>query len=219
MSNIQACIFDLDGVIVDTAKYHYFAWKRLTHQLGFDLTEQQNEKLKGVSRKCSLEILLKLGSITCDKLTKEKLMNQKNEWYLEYIRKMTPNEILPGVLNLIDALKKFSIKTAIGSASKNTQTILKQIGLENAFDAVIDGNKVTQAKPNPEVFLCSAKELNIPPANCMVFEDALVGIQAAKNGGMYAIGVGNSTILKEADRVIQSLTEIQINDNNIDWEF
>jgi|SRR3989339_73748 len=219
MPIIKACIFDLDGVIVDTAKYHYLAWKRLANQLGFDLTKQQNEKLKGISRKGSLEILLKLGGMTADEATQQKLMDQKNKWYVEYISKMTPNEILPGSLNLLEALKKADIKTAIGSASKNTQMILKQIGLENTFDAVIDGNKVTQAKPNPEVFLRGAQELNVPPENCIVFEDALAGIEAAKNGGMHAVGVGNADVLIGADRVIQSLTEIKINHHNIEWGF
>jgi beta-phosphoglucomutase len=201
----KACIFDLDGVIVDTAKYHYLAWKRLAKELGFEFTEKDNERLKGVSRMESLEILLSVGGIRIDdENVKLQLAEKKNKWYVEYINQMTKDEILPGVIEFLELLKKAGIKIAIGSASKNTITILERIGLKDFFDAIIDGTKISKAKPDPEVFLKAAEELNVRPEECCVFEDAVAGIQAAKSAGMKVIGVGDPTILKDADKVIQS---------------
>ena len=210
--NILGCIFDLDGVIVDTAKYHYQAWKRLANQLGFDFTHEQNELLKGVSRKKSLEILLAIGGLTLDEETCQKLMTQKNHWYLEFIEKMTPAEILPGVLDFLSELKSQKIKTAIGSASKNTMMILHQIQLDHYFDAIIDGNKVAQAKPDPEVFLKGAEALGLLPEQCIVFEDAIAGIDAAKNAKMIAVGIGEVNALQHADLVIPSFVGITFDD-------
>ncbi|KAF2962429.1 beta-phosphoglucomutase [Fervidobacterium sp. 2310opik-2] len=205
MAKVKACIFDLDGVIVDTAKYHYLAWRRLAHELGFEFTEKDNEQLKGVSRMRSLEILLSVGNIKIDdEKKKEELAEKKNNWYVEYISKMTEEEILPGVREFLNLLKDNGIKIAIGSASKNTLTILERIGLKDFFDVVIDGTKISKAKPDPEVFLKAAQELNIPPEECCVFEDAIAGIEAAKRAGMKVIGVGDPNILKEADKVIQT---------------
>ncbi len=161
MANIKACIFDLDGVIVDTAKYHYLAWKRLANELGFDFTEKDNEKLKGVSRMESLEILLNLGNIKVDEETKLKLAEKKNNWYRELISKMDESEILPRVKEFINELKNSNIKVAIGSSSKNTMTILNSIKMTDFFDAIIDGNKITKAKPDPEVFLLGAEALGV----------------------------------------------------------
>uniref|UniRef100_A0A7V4KD59 Beta-phosphoglucomutase n=1 Tax=Fervidobacterium pennivorans TaxID=93466 RepID=A0A7V4KD59_FERPE len=201
----KACIFDLDGVIVDTAKYHYLAWRRLANELGFDFTEKENERLKGVSRMESLEILLSIGGIKLeDENLKLQLAEKKNKWYVEYINQMTKDEILPGVMEFLELLKNAGIKIAIGSASKNTMTILERIGLENFFDAIIDGTKISRAKPDPEVFLKAAEELCVRPEECCVFEDAVAGIQAAKSAGMKVIGVGDPAILKDADKVIQS---------------
>jgi beta-phosphoglucomutase len=202
MKEVKGCIFDLDGVIVDTAKYHYKAWKRIADELGFEFTEQHNERLKGVSRMRSLDILLEVGNINVDEETKLKLAEKKNNWYVEYISKMDKSEILPGVEDCIKSLKQKNIKTAIGSASKNTMLILKSLDIAHYFDAIIDGNKVTKAKPNPEVFLLGAKELGLNPENCVVFEDAEAGIQAAKAAGMMAVGIGSPSILKEADLVV-----------------
>ncbi|MFN4223935.1 MAG: beta-phosphoglucomutase [Fervidobacterium nodosum] len=205
MAKVKACIFDLDGVIVDTAKYHYLAWKRLAHELGFEFTEKDNEQLKGVSRMHSLEILLSVGNIKIDdEKKKEELAEKKNNWYVEYISRMTEEEILPGVKEFLNLLRDNGIKIAIGSASKNTLTILERIGLKDFFDVVIDGTKISKAKPDPEVFLKAAQELNIPPEECCVFEDAIAGIEAAKRAGMKVIGVGDPNILKEADKVIQT---------------
>jgi beta-phosphoglucomutase len=201
----KACIFDLDGVIVDTAKYHYLAWKRLAKELGFEFTEKDNERLKGVSRMESLEILLSVGGIRIDdENVKLQLAEKKNKWYVEYINQMTKDEILPGVIEFLELLKSAGIKIAIGSASKNTITILERIGLKDFFDAIIDGTKISKAKPDPEVFLKAAEELGVRPEECCVFEDAVAGIQAAKSAGMKVIGVGDPMILKDADKVIQS---------------
>src|SRR5471030_1896732 len=150
MSTIKACIFDLDGVIVDTAVYHYKAWKRLANQLGFDFTEAQNEKLKGVSRTRSLQLILQWGGITESAAEQEELATLKNTWYVEMISHMTPAEILPGAKEFLEICRAAGLKTALGSASKNSMTILDKINLTGLFDAIIDGNKVTNAKPDPE---------------------------------------------------------------------
>jgi beta-phosphoglucomutase len=210
MCAIKGCIFDLDGVIVDTAKYHYLAWKRLAAELGFEFSEKNNERLKGVSRMQSLEILLEVGGLTFDNDTKLKLAEKKNNWYVEYISKIDESEILPGAEDFIKALKENGIKVALGSASKNSMTILRNIKLAGSFDAIIDGTKVSKAKPDPEVFLLGAQELGLKPEECVVFEDAEAGIEAAKRGGMKAIGIGSPEILKKADRIIPGFMDVTI---------
>jgi beta-phosphoglucomutase len=211
MENIQACIFDLDGVIVDTAVYHYKAWKRLANDIGFDFTEHQNEQLKGVSRMASLNLILGWGNVT-DKTEAEKLelATRKNEWYTEMISKMTPAEILPGAREFVQSCRDAGIKTAIGSASKNTPTILAKLELLSLFDAVIDGNSVTNPKPDPEVFLKGAEALYVAPSACVVFEDAIAGVEAAINGGMKAVGIGSSELLKEANIVVSGLDKMTL---------
>jgi len=208
MGKIKACIFDLDGVIVDTAKYHYLAWKRLAHELGFEFSIDHNERLKGVSRMTSLDILLEVGGLSFSLPEKEKMAAKKNEWYLEYIRRMTPEEILPGVEDFLASLKSQGVKIALGSASKNARLILEQVGLQFTFDAVIDGNKALLAKPDPQVFLLGAEELKVSPSECVVFEDAAAGVQAAKNAGMYCIGIGSPEILGLADKVIPGFSNV-----------
>lgn len=210
MEKIKGCIFDLDGVIVDTAKYHYLAWKELADELGFEFTKEDNEKLKGVSRMDSLEILLQIGNLNFDEKTKINLAEKKNKIYVNYISKIDKSEILEGVEDFIKEIKENNIKIALGSVSKNAVPIIKNIGMLNYFDSIIDGNKITKAKPDPEVFLLGAKELNLKPENCVVFEDAVKGIQAAKNAGMYAVGVGNPLILKQADKVIPGFKGVNI---------
>ena len=208
---IKAIIFDLDGVIVDTAVFHYQAWKKLANSMGFDLTETQNERLKGISRLESLDILLEIGKTDAiSDEEKQQLATSKNEWYRENILKMTPKDILPGVKNFLQELKKAHYKIAIGSSSKNAGTILERIGLENYFDAVVDGTKITRSKPDPEVFLKGARELNISPEQCLVFEDAESGIEAAKNAGMKTIGVGKPENLPKADKVIPGFQNVNI---------
>jgi len=207
---LKGCIFDLDGVIVDTAKYHFMAWRRLAKELGFEFTLEDNEALKGVSRMASLEILLKTGGVTVSEQEKETLAACKNGWYVEFITGMTPDEILPGSIRLLKALRKEGILTAIGSASKNAGTILDGIRLREMFDVVVDGNKIHSAKPDPEVFLRGAQEMNLLPANCIVFEDAQAGIEAAIAGGMKCVGVGSPELLGRADLVIPDLKSITV---------
>jgi beta-phosphoglucomutase len=209
MNNIKACIFDLDGVIVDTAVYHYKAWKRLANSLGFDFTEHQNEQLKGVSRVRSLELILGWGGVTKTAAEQEVLATQKNTWYMEMVNQMKPDEILPGAKEFVEVCRKAGIKIALGSASKNSMTILNKIGITNLFDAVIDGNKVSKAKPDPEVFLEGAKALSVEPEECVVFEDAIAGVEAAKAGGMKVVGIGQAGVL-DADLVISGLNEMTL---------
>ncbi len=210
MKAIDACIFDLDGVIVDTATYHYKAWKRLANEMGFDLTEKQNEQLKGVSRMKSLDILLQIGNINLSDKEKAKKAEIKNQWYRAYIKEMKPVDILPGTIKLMEELKEEHIKIAIGSASKNARTIIERIKIEQYLETIIDGNKITQAKPDPEIFLLAAQEMNVTPENCIVFEDARSGVQAANNAGMKSIGVGNPDTLTEADYVIKGLNDMNL---------
>ncbi|MGE4288413.1 MAG: beta-phosphoglucomutase [Salinivirgaceae bacterium] len=215
MGTIRACIFDLDGVVVDTAKYHYLAWKRLAQEMGFDFTIEDNEKLKGVSRMDSLNILLNIGGINISDKEKLQLAEKKNTWYKEYIDTMTPDEVLPGVVNFFEELKLHHIKMALGSASKNAQSILEKTNLSHWFDAIIDGTKTQEAKPNPEVFLLGAKELGIAPKNCAVFEDAEAGVEAALNANMYCIGVGSPQVLNKAHQVIPGLFDMNMAKLNI----
>lgn len=188
--DIKAFIFDLDGVITDTAKFHYKAWKRMANELGFDFTEQENEQLKGVSRIESLEKILQWGSITLSREEKMRLAEQKNQWYLEYIQDISPNDLLPGAREFLLATRDSGILIALGSASKNAIPIVEKLGVLHLFDALIDGNKAHKSKPDPQVFLLGAQELNVNPQQCIVFEDSLAGIQAAKNGYMHTVGIG-----------------------------
>jgi beta-phosphoglucomutase len=204
---IKACIFDLDGVIVDTAKYHYLAWKELAKGLSFDFTEKDNERLKGVSRMRSLDILLEIGKKELDEETKLKFAENKNKKYLEYILKMTPEEILPGVIDFLKDLRSKNIKIALGSASKNAMTILNQLKLKDYFEVVIDGTKVSKAKPDPEVFLKGAEALHIKPEECIVFEDAEAGIEAAINGGFKCVGIGSPENLSNANYVMSGFKD------------
>jgi beta-phosphoglucomutase len=208
--DIKACIFDLDGVITDTAKFHYLAWSELAENLGFSFSSEQNEQLKGISRDASLEILLKIGNKSFDTETKKKLAERKNKRYIEFIQQMTPDDILPGVLDFLDELKNCKIRIALGSASKNAQLILNKIGVTSYFDTIIDGNLVANAKPHPEVFLKAAEQLHISPENCVVFEDAAAGIDAARNAQMRNIGIGSKHSLPNADFVIANFTDFSL---------
>ncbi|NJO90305.1 MAG: beta-phosphoglucomutase [Chloroflexia bacterium] len=210
MVDIKALIFDLDGVVVDTAKYHYLAWKKLAEELGFFFSEKDNERLKGVSRIRSLEILLEVGGIELDEKKKVDLATKKNDDYLEYIMKMSPCEILPGVLDILEAAKQKGLKLAIGSASKNAVTILKRVDLLKYFDAIIDGNKVSKAKPDPEVFLNAAKELGVKPEECVVFEDAEAGVEAALNGNLHVVGIGDQNTLNKAEMVVSGFKNVNL---------
>ncbi|HXJ99850.1 MAG TPA: beta-phosphoglucomutase [Gelidibacter sp.] len=204
----KAFIFDLDGVIVDTAKYHFLAWRKLANSMGFDFTHEQNEQLKGVSRVKSLEKILAWGNKSVSEDEFNKLMVQKNEDYLTYIEKMDAQEILPDVAKTLDFLKEKEQHIALGSASKNARMILEKVNLLEKFDVLVDGNDVANAKPNPEVFLNAAKQLQANPKDCIVFEDAVAGIQAANNAGMVSIGIGDKNTLHEANYVFKNFTEI-----------
>ncbi|PYZ94589.1 beta-phosphoglucomutase [Salipaludibacillus keqinensis] len=211
MSKPKAVLFDLDGVIVDTAKHHFQAWKQLANELGFSFTEQDNERLKGVSRMDSLNILLEIGQVTKSQSEKEELAARKNERYVQSISTMDESEILPGVISFLEELNENHIPFALGSASKNAPRILKKIGLYDQFHAIIDGNSIANAKPDPEVFLKGAEALSVNSKDCVVFEDAQSGIEAGKAAGMYVVGVGDSAILKGANDYIQSMEEMSLN--------
>ncbi len=194
----KAFIFDLDGVIVDTAKYHFLAWQKIASDLGIEFTPEHNEELKGVSRIRSLDIILKLGNIEASEENKNKWLTQKNEDYLSYIENMDETEILPGVVNILELIKEKKQLIALGSASKNARPILEKVKILHMFDVIVDGNDVTNAKPDPEVFLRAAKLLNVTNENSMVFEDSVAGIQAANIANMTSIGIGDEKILHEA---------------------
>ncbi|MFM9950551.1 MAG: beta-phosphoglucomutase [Saprospiraceae bacterium] len=200
--SITACIFDLDGVIVDTAKFHFLAWRRLANELGFDFTEAQNEKLKGVSRIQSLELILQWGGISLDEPAKVALAEQKNNWYRDYILQMEPGDVLEGVEDFLAEIRSQGVKIGLGSASKNAETILQRVGLTDVFEVVIDGNRHTRSKPDPEVFLTAAAALGVAPEQAIVFEDAEKGVEAALKGGFYAVGVGSPEVLGHAHEVI-----------------
>lgn len=208
----KACLFDLDGVLVDTAVYHYKAWKQLANSLGFDFTEAQNEHLKGVNRMRSLDMILNWGGVEKSRQEKESLAAKKNEWYVAMINKMTAAEVLPGSIKLLEDLRKAGIRIALGSASKNSSTILERTNLTHFFDAIVDGNVVSSSKPDPEVFLKGAEMLGVPAADCVVFEDAQAGIEAAIAGKMKSVGVGEEENLKGADLYVKDLSQITVDE-------
>ncbi|MCC9072001.1 beta-phosphoglucomutase [Flavobacterium sp. F-65] len=206
--NTKAFIFDLDGVIVDTAKYHYLAWQKIANALNIDFTHEHNELLKGVSRVRSLDIILELGNVQASQEDKDKWLIQKNEDYLTYLVDMDEREILPGVLPVLQFLKEKKQAIALGSASKNARPILEKTGIISYFDVIVDGNDVTNAKPDPEVFLKAAQLLNISPSNSIVFEDSVAGVQAANIGKMTSVGIGSKTVLHEAKYIFEDFTLI-----------
>ena len=201
---IKAVIFDLDGVIVSTDDCHYEAWKKMADEEGIYFDKIINNRLRGVTRMESLEIVLEKAEKEYSEEEKLQLAECKNGYYKEFITKLTPSDILPGALKTLDELKVNGIKVAIGSSSKNTPVILKQIGLSDYFDAVSDGNNITNSKPDPEVFLKAADMLGIPYAECMVVEDADAGIEAGKSAGMKTVSVHGA---KGADIEIADLSE------------
>ena len=204
----KAFIFDLDGVIVDTAKYHYLAWQKIANRLGIDFTHEHNELLKGVSRIRSLDIILGLGNVQASQDDKNAWLQEKNEDYLSFITNMKSDEILVGVVQVLDWLKARNQFVTLGSASKNARPILEKVGILHYFDAIVDGNDVTNAKPDPEVFLKAAQLVGQPAVGSIVFEDSVAGIQAANIAGMISIGIGDKTILHEAQYNFNDFTEI-----------
>lgn len=205
-----ACIFDLDGVLVDTAVYHYQAWKKLANSLGFDFTHAQNEQLKGVNRMSSLDKILNWGGVTKTDVEKAELASLKNTWYVDMINKMSANEVLPGSLELLQELKDKGIKIALGSASKNSGLILERTNIAHFFDAIVDGNSVTTSKPDPEVFVKGGQMLGTPARYCVVFEDAAAGVQAAIAAKMAVVGVGEPENLPGADLYVKDLSGVTV---------
>jgi len=206
----RAFIFDLDGVIVDTAKFHFIAWQELAKELGIEFTEEHNELLKGVSRTRSLEILLSLGNVTKTESEKDDLAKRKNDHYVALIGNLTSKDIMPGASEFLKEAQSKSIKIALGSASKNAPYILKKLEIDHLFDAKIDGNHVSKAKPDPEVFLKGAEALGVPAKHCLVFEDAQAGVEAAINAGMKCVGIGDESILKNTNLVVAGMDKISV---------
>ena len=197
---IDCCIFDLDGVIVDTARYHYLAWAALARELGFEFTPVQGEATKGVSRMASLEIVLRAGGLEgrFSAAERERLAAEKNARYLRFVSQMTPAEVLPGVAAFLHDVRSRGVRAVLGSASKNAGTILDRCGLRPLFDAVVDGTGVSHPKPDPEVFVKGASAAGVRPENCVVVEDAAAGSEAATRAGMRAVGIGGSSLLAGA---------------------
>jgi len=206
--NISGCLFDMDGVIVDTAKHHYVAWKSLADELSIPFSEVENESLKGLSRLDSLECILRSGNLEVSSNTKIELMEKKNQLYLQIIGSMGPDDILPGVKELMLELRNEGIGICLGSSSKNASSILKSIGIFDLFDGIVDGNNLTLSKPDPEVFIKGSKILGLTPSSCIVFEDAESGIEAALSGGFFALGIGKEGSLKRAHANVQDLAHM-----------
>ncbi|MBZ9653058.1 beta-phosphoglucomutase [Psychroflexus montanilacus] len=204
----KAFIFDLDGVIVDTAKFHFLAWKNLAESLEIPFSEEENEQLKGVSRIRSLQKILEWGNKTISEEEFKRLMAEKNEEYLAYVDQMTEKDILPGVMEILNYVKSNNYPIALGSASKNARTILSKVGLEDYFEEIVDGNEVSKAKPNPEVFLKGCRLLKVEPEQAIVFEDSKAGIEAANSAQMTSVGIGDKSVLNAADFNFLDFTEI-----------
>jgi len=207
---LRGVIFDLDGVIVDTAKYHFLAWARLAETLGFEFTEKDNERLKGVSRMQSLEFLLQTGGVTVPEEEKERLAQNKNEWYLEFIYKLEEDEILSGVKEFLTELRSNGIRISLGSASKNSPIILERLKIIDLFDEIVDGRDTNRVKPDPQVFQIGAQKLGLTCEECIVFEDAFSGIEAAHSAGMKAVGIGSKENLPNADYLIYDLGQMNL---------
>ncbi|MCD8510223.1 MAG: beta-phosphoglucomutase [Bacillus sp. (in: Bacteria)] len=205
MTNIKAFIFDLDGVITDTAEYHFLAWKQLAEEIGVHFDREFNEQLKGVSRMDSLERIIALDpGLSFSRDEKEALATKKNEHYKTLIKDMSPDDVLPGIVPLLDRIKEEGLLLAIGSASKNAPDVLRGLGLIDYFDYIVDAAQVTHGKPHPETFLTAAEGLKVEPGECVGVEDAQAGIEAIKAAGMFAVGVGSMESLGAGDYVVES---------------
>ncbi|WZL82295.1 beta-phosphoglucomutase [Vallitaleaceae bacterium 9-2] len=207
---IRAVIFDLDGVIVSTDEFHFQAWMQLAKRLHIPFNREINERLRGVSRYESLNIILENATNAFSEEEKQEFLDEKNNTYIELLHELSDADILPGVTKTLEELKERDIRIAIGSSSRNTPRILKYIGMEDTFDAVADGNDITKSKPDPEVFLLAAQRLNIKPSECLVVEDAYAGIEAAKAAGMKALAVGSAYDCPDADVRARDLSEVSL---------
>jgi beta-phosphoglucomutase len=210
MNKTKTFIFDLDGVIVDTAKYHFLAWRKLAHEIGIHFTPEHNEQLKGVSRVRSLDIILGLGNVETSQEQKNIWLHQKNEDYLSYLTEVDESEILPGVMTVLLYLKEQKQNIVLGSASKNAKPILEKTKIIHLFDAIVDGNDVSNAKPDPEVFLQGAQKVGADAKDCIVFEDSVAGIQAANIASMVSVGIGENSVLHEANFIFPDFTHIDL---------
>lgn len=210
VSKLEGVIFDLDGVITDTAEYHYLAWKQLAEDLGISFDRDFNEKLKGISRMESLNIILKAGNKSLTDEEKEELAAKKNEHYKTFIQKITPNDLLPGIEGFMRDIKEAGIKTGLASASKNAMAVVGRLEIGHLLDTIVDAAKVEKGKPDPEVFLKAAQQLLVDPSNCVGVEDAEAGVQAIKAAGMYAVGVGSKEAMEEADWIIRNSNELSL---------
>jgi len=207
---IKAALFDLDGVIVDTAKYHYLAWKKLAEELGLPFDEHTNERLKGVSRMASLEIILESSQKQYTQAEKDAMAERKNANYVEMIKGLKPEEVLPGMPKFLKDLRAAGIKTSICSASKNAVMILENLQLIGEFDTIVSGNDTTRSKPDPQVFQIASERLGIGPDHCVVFEDAFAGVEAAKAAKMRAVGIGSDKVLTNADVVYSETGQVTL---------
>lgn len=206
--SIRAFIFDLDGVITDTAEYHYRAWKRLAEEAGLPFTREDNERLRGVSRRESLTRILK-GQVHPEAQLQE-WMARKNRYYLDSLQELTPRDVLPGARELLTEIRAAGLRTALGSASKNAGEVLDRLGIRGLFDALSDGNSVERQKPAPDLFLHAAAQLGLPPLDCVVVEDAAAGIEAARSGGFPSVGLGPPERVGRADVVLSSLEGVRL---------
>ena len=208
----QALIFDLDGVLTDTAELHFLAWKKLSDELGLAFNREQNEALKGVSRFGSFEIILKNNnkSSAYSAEEKETLSNRKNEYSKQLIETLTENDVLPGIRALLEAARAAGLKTAVASISRNAPRVLERIGLASYFDTVADATKVKNSKPDPEIFLTCAKQLGIEPVNCIGLEDAQAGVEAILSAGMYAVGINVTLTGRAPDLMLSSTAELSL---------
>lgn len=207
---IRAFIFDLDGVITDTAEYHYRGWKRLAEEEGLPFSREDNEHLRGISRRESLMLILKGRSYPEERI--QEMMRRKNSYYLEFIKEISPRDLLPGAKELLEEIRAAGLKNALGSASRNAGEVLDRLGIRPLFDAISDGHSVERQKPAPDLFLHAAGQLDLSPADCVVVEDAAAGIEAAKEGGFRSIGLGPPARVGEAEAVFPSLAGIQLQD-------
>ena len=209
-SGIEAFIFDLDGVITDTAEYHYRGWKRLADEEGLAFTREDNEQLRGIPRRESL--LLILQDRTYPEETILEMMTRKNNYYLEFIRNISPRDLLPGAKELLEEIRAAGLKNALGSASKNAVEVLDRLGIRSLFDAISDGHSVERQKPAPDLFLHAAGQLGLAPEDCVVVEDAAAGIEAANAGGFHSIGLGPWERVAKAEAVFPNLSGLHLED-------
>lgn len=205
---IKGFIFDLDGVLVDTAKYHYQAWKRMANKLGFDFSEKENEQLKGVGRRDSLDLILSWGEKEISESEKERLMADKNTDYMELIKSMDANSALDGAVKFLEGARILNLKVALASSSKNAPYILELTSITQYFEAIVDGTQITNGKPDPEIFLTASQRLGLMPSELVVFEDARAGVDAAIAGGFRTVGIGDEKVLSAAEVVYSGLDKI-----------